>query len=190
MHFEHGPHRLEGWLGRVFQADDQSLLSITTVPNTISAGRNALKWHRLIAPWVTHLAACAAGYPYNSALVASDLTLLLEPLPQAQAAQLLGDLLVARQAAMNAPLPVAAKTAFAWLAQDDSDKALAAAARAYEGDERTSFGERSESIALARQFRDFAALTADETFEGWCEALYRPLFNAPWQTLGNPEKGA
>ncbi|WP_282877012.1 hypothetical protein [Pseudomonas peli] len=51
----------------MFQADDQSLLSITTVPNTISAGRNNLKWHRLIAPWVTHLAACAAGYPYNSA---------------------------------------------------------------------------------------------------------------------------
>ena len=190
VHFEHGQHRLEGWLGRVFQAEDQSLLSITTVPNTISAGRNNLKWHRLIAPWVTHLAACAAGYPYNSALVASDLTLLLAPLPQALAAQLLGDLLVARQAAMNAPLPVAAKTAFAWLAQDDADKAMAAAARAYEGDERTSFGERSESIALARQFRDFAALTADETFEGWCETLYRPLFTAPWQTLGNPEKGA
>ena len=51
-------------------------------------------------------------------------------------------------------------------------------------------GERSESIALARQFRDFAALTADETFEGWCETLYRPLFNAPWQALGNPESGA
>jgi len=190
VHYEQGTHRLEGWLGRVYQADDQSLLSITTVPNTISAGRNNYKWHRLIAPWVMHLAACAAGYPLNSALVASDLTLLLAPLPQDQAAQLLGDLLVARQAAMNAPLPVAAKTAFAWLAQDDADKALAAAARAYEGDERNSFGERSESIALARQFRDFAALTADETFEGWCETLYRPLFNAPWQALGNPESGA
>ncbi|MNO55634.1 RecBCD enzyme subunit RecC [compost metagenome] len=190
LHFERGGHRLEGWLGRVYQAEDQTLLSIVTVPNTISAGRNSLKWHRLIAPWVMHLAACAAGYPLNSALVASDLTLLLEPLPQAQAAQLLDELLVARQAAMNAPLPVAAKTAFAWLAQDDADKALAAAAHAYEGDDRTSFGERSESTALARQFRDFAALTADETFEGWCEALYRPLFTAPWQKLGNTESGA
>ncbi|MGB8971479.1 MAG: exodeoxyribonuclease V subunit gamma, partial [Pseudomonas capeferrum] len=190
VHFEQGRHRLEGWLGRVYQAEDQSLLSITTVPNTISAGRNNYKWHRLIAPWVMHLAACAAGYPLNSALVASDLTLLLAPLPQGEAAQLLGDLLVARQAAMNAPLSVAAKTAFAWLGQDDADKALAAAARAYEGDERNSFGERSESIALARQFRDFAALSADETFEGWCETLYRPLFNAPWQALGNPESGA
>ena len=85
---------------------------------------------------------------------------------------------------------VARRADAAALARERHDKALAAAARAYEGDERTSFGERNESIALARQFRDFAALTADETFEGWCEALYRPLFNAPWQTLGNPEKGA
>ncbi|EJN31159.1 exodeoxyribonuclease V, gamma subunit [Pseudomonas sp. GM84] len=189
IHFQQGSHRLEGWLGRVYQADNQSLLSITTVPNTISAGRT-LKWHRLIASWVMHLAACAAGYPLHSALLASDLTLLLDPLPQAQAAELLGHLLVSRQAAMNAPLPVAAKTAFAWLAQDDPDKALAAAMRAYEGDGRNSFGERSESLALARQFRDFSALSADETFEGWCETLYRPLFSAAWQTLGNPESGA
>ncbi|MBK5002130.1 exodeoxyribonuclease V subunit gamma [Pseudomonas sp. S31] len=190
IHFEHAGHELDGWLGRVYQADDRSLLSVSTVPNTISAGRNNLKWHRLVNAWVMHLAACAVGYPLNSALVASDLTLLLAPLAQEQASELLGELLVARQAGMNAPLPVAAKTAFAWLAQEDPDKALAAAARAYEGDERTHFGERSESIALARQFRDFAALSADETFEGWCEALYRPLFAAPWQTLGNPEAGA
>lgn len=189
IHFQHADHRLEGWLGRVYQAQDQSLLSITTVPNTISAGRT-LKWHRLIPSWVMHLAACAAGYPLHSALLASDITLLLAPLPQGEAAELLGHLLVSRQAAMNAPLPVAAKTAFAWLAQQDPDKALAAAIKAYEGDGRTSFGERSESLALARQFRDFSALSADETFEGWCETLYRPLFSAAWQTLGNPESGA
>ncbi|TDJ72974.1 exodeoxyribonuclease V subunit gamma [Pseudomonas putida] len=190
IRFQHAGHELEGWLGRVYQADDLSLLSISTVPNTISAGRNNLKWHRLTATWVMHLAACAVGYSLNSAVVASDLTLLLAPLAQEQARELLGELLVARQAGMNAPLPVAAKTAFAWLAQDDPDKALVAATRAYEGDERNHFGERSESIALARQFRDFAALSADETFEGWCESLYRPLFAAPWQTLGNPEAGA
>ncbi|CAG8868142.1 RecBCD enzyme subunit RecC [Pseudomonas fluorescens] len=190
IRFEHGLHRLEGWLGRVYQAPDESLLTITTVPNTLSSGRNSLKWHRLIPTWVLHLAACAVGHPLHSALVASDVTLLLAPLPQARAAELLGDLLVARQAAMNAPLPVAAKTAFAWLSQSNPDKALGAAERAYEGDGQNSFGERSESVALARQFRDFDALSADETFEGWCEALYRPLCEAPWQTLGNQENAA
>lgn len=190
IQFEHANQRLEGWLGRVYQADDHSLLSITTVPNTIGAGRNNLKWHRLIASWVMHLAACAVGYPLHSALLASDITLLLGPLPQAQARERLGELLIARQAGMNAPLPVAAKTAFAWLGQQDPDKALAAATRAYEGDGRSSFGERSESVALARQFSDFAALSADETFEGWCETLYRPLFSAAWQAQGNPEREA
>lgn len=189
IHFQHGNHRLEGWLGRVYQAENHSLLSITTVPNTISAGRT-LKWHRLVPSWIMHLAACAAGYPLHSALLASDITLLLDPLPQDQAAEQLGHVLVSRQAAMNAPLPVAAKTAFAWLAQDDPDKARAAAIRAFEGDGRNSFGERSESLALARQFPDFSALSADETFEGWCETLYRPLFSAAWQTLGNPESDA
>lgn len=190
LHFERGPQRLEGWLGRVYQDDEQSLLSITTVPNSLGAGRNSLKWHRLIPAWVMHLAACAAGYPLHTALVASDRTLLLAPMAAAQAGDLLADLLVARQAAMNAPLPVAPKTAFAWLAQPDPDKAQAAAERAYEGDGQNSFGERSESLALMRQFRDFAALTADETFEGWCESLYRPLFAAAWQTQGNPETAA
>ena len=85
---------------------------------------------------------------------------------------------------------MAAKTAFAWLAQSDPDKALASAVRAYEGDGQNTTGERGESLALARQFPDFAALCADETFEGWCETLYRPLFAAPWQTLGNPENAA
>ncbi|MBJ9978398.1 exodeoxyribonuclease V subunit gamma [Pseudomonas sp. S75] len=184
---ERAGQRLEGWLGRVYQSDDQSLLSIVAVPNSLGAGRNALKWHRLIPAWVMHLAACASGYALHTALVASDQTLLLAPLPQAQAGHLLADLLVARQAGMNGPLPVAAKTAFAWLAQSDPDKARLAAARAYEGDGQNSFGERSESLALLRQFRDFAALSADETFEGWCETLYRPLFSAAWQSPDSPE---
>ena len=188
VHFEHRQLTLEGWLGRVYQGDDQSLLSITTVPNTISSGRTR-KWHRLTATWVTHLAACAVGLPLNSAVVATDVTLLLPPLEQAQAAKLLGYLLLARQTGMCAPLPVAVKTAFAWLAQSDPDKALAAAIKQYEGDGRNSAGERSESTALARQFPDFAALSASEEFEGWCESLYRPMFDAPWQTLGNEEAG-
>ncbi|MFB4394384.1 MULTISPECIES: exodeoxyribonuclease V subunit gamma [unclassified Pseudomonas] len=187
IHFERGTLCLDGWLGRVHQGEGQGLLSVTTVPNSLGVGRNGIKWHRLIPAWVVHLAGCAAGYPLHSALVASDLTLLLEPLPQGHAQELLGDLLVARQAAMHSPLSVAPKTAFAWLAQQDSEKAQAAAQRAYEGDGQNSFGERSESQALARQFADFAALVADETFEGWCETLYRPLFAAPWRTLGNPE---
>lgn len=184
--FEYRQLRLEGWLGRVYQRDDQSLLSITTLPNGISSGKS-LKWHRLVTTWVMHLAACAVGHRLSSAVVATDVTLLLGPMEQSRAAELLGDLLVARQAGMNTPLPVAIKTAFSWLGQADPDKALVAAAKAYDGDGQNTRGERSESTALARQFKDFAALTASEEFEGWCEALYRPMFEAAWQRLGSEE---
>lgn len=187
IRFEAGPLKLEGWLGRVQQRADGALLSITTLPNGISSGRS-LKWHRLTATWVMHLAACAVGHLLHSAVVATDVTLMLEPLDPESATELLGNLLVSRQAGMNAPLPVAIKTAFAWLAvqQKDADKALLEAAKAYDGDAQRD-GERSENPALVRQFSDFAAMVETEEFEGWCEALYKPMFEAQWQTLASEE---
>ncbi|MNF43326.1 RecBCD enzyme subunit RecC [compost metagenome] len=184
--FEYRHLRLEGWLGGLHQRADGGLLTITTIPNAIGSSRSR-KWHRLIRAWVTHLAACAVGLPLSSALVASDDTLLLAPIAQATAEEALGNLLLARQAGMGAPLPVAVKSAFAWLGQSDPQKARAAACKAYEGDGQTSEGERRESTALARQFPDFASLVESEEFEGWCEALYRPLFQAPWQSLSAEE---
>ena len=92
-------------------------------------------------------------------------------------------LLLAWKVGMSRPLPIAVKTAFAWLAQSDPAKAEAAAQKAYEGDGQTSNGERRESAALARQFPDYAALIATHEFEDWCDALYRPLFDAPWRSL-------
>jgi exodeoxyribonuclease V gamma subunit len=83
--------------------------------------------------------------------------------------------LLAWQSGMRQPLPIAVKTAFAWLGQTEPVKAEAAARKAYEGDGVNTDGERRESVALARQFADYDALTADETFVDWCSALYRPL---------------
>lgn len=186
IRFEYRHLRLDGWLGQVYRRDGDDLLSITTLPNSIGSGRT-LKWHRLIQSWVMHVAACAVGLPLHTAIVASDQTLLLKPLEKDAAEQFLGHLLLARQTGMSTPLPVAAKTAFAWLEQGDPGKALAAAAKAYDGDGISHDGERSESTALARQFSDFAALTASEEFEGWCESLYRPLYDAGWQSVGREE---
>ena len=175
---------LEGWLSNLHQRSDKGLLSITTIPNSIGAIKTR-KWHRLTRPWVNHLAACASGLEMSTALVASDDTLLLDPLDAKQARDILGNLLVAWKVGMSHPLPIAVKTAFAWLAQTDLAKAEAAAQKAYEGDGQTSDGERRESAALARQFPDYAALMAAEEFEEWCDALYRPLFDAPWRSLNS-----
>jgi exodeoxyribonuclease V gamma subunit len=176
--------RLEGWLSGLYQRADNGLLSITTIPNSIGSIKSR-KWHRLTRPWVNHLVACASGMTLTTALVASDDSLLLDPLDASSAQNILGDLLLAWQSGMRQPLPIAVKTAFAWLGQTDPQKAEAAARKAYEGDGLTTDGERRESPALARQFADYAALTADETFSGWCDALYRPIFAASWRSLSS-----
>lgn len=173
---------LEGWLAGVYQRDDGSCLSVSTIANAIGGVRSR-KWHRLVRPWVLHLASCAVGLPLTTAVVASDDTLLLDPLQLDQARTALSDLLLAWQAGMTRPLPVAVKTAVAWLSQTDQEKALAAARKAYEGDGVTSNGERREAVALMRQFADFDALMDSEEFEGWAQTLYQPMLEAPWHSL-------
>ncbi|QJI27173.1 exodeoxyribonuclease V subunit gamma [Pseudomonas sp. ADAK18] len=186
--FEHQGIQLEGWISGLHRRSDGGLLSVTTIPNSIGSIKTR-KWHRLVRPWVNHVVACACGLPLSTGLVASDDTLLLAPLEQHTAQETLGNLLLAWQAGMSEPLPVAVKTAFAWLGQSDPVKAQVAASKAYEGDGQTTDGERRESPALTRQFPDFAALVASEDFEGWCETLYRPLITAPWRSLSSEEAG-
>jgi exodeoxyribonuclease V gamma subunit len=186
--FEHNGLCVEGWLERLRRRADGSLIAITPLPNGIGTARTR-KWYRLIRPWIVHLAASACGVPLTTALVATDETLMLAPLETPHAVRVLQELLEAWQCGMRAPLPVAVKTAFAWLgAGDDPAKALTAARKAYDGDGVNSQGERAESPALIRQYPDFAALTASEEFEDWCNALYRPLFEAGWQE--QPAQGA
>jgi exodeoxyribonuclease V gamma subunit len=184
--FQHRGLDLEGWLGGLHQRDDGGLLNIVTIANAIG-GTRSRKWHRMTRCWVEHLVACAVGLPLTTALVASDDTLLLKPIAQAAAEARLRELMTAWLAGMNEPLPVAVKTAFAWLGQPDPAKAMAAAAKAYDGDGMTTHGERAENVALARQYPDFATLLLDETFTGWCDTLYRPLFEAPWQSVDAQE---
>ncbi|MDY7567907.1 exodeoxyribonuclease V subunit gamma [Pseudomonas sp. RTC3] len=187
--FAHQQVSLDGWLSGLHKNSSGGLLAVTAIPNAIGSKRTR-KWHRLTRPWVIHLVACACGLSLSTALVASDETLLLDPLEKDAAATALNHLLMAWQTGMQRPLPVAVKTAFAWLGQSDEAKAEAAACKAYEGDGQTTNGERRESTALARQFPDFAALIGSEEFVGWCDALYRPLFEASWQSLSTAEASA
>jgi exodeoxyribonuclease V gamma subunit len=181
--------RLEGWLSGLYQRTDGGLLSVTTIPNSIGSIKTR-KWHRLTRPWVNHLVACASGMSMTTALVASDDSLLLAPLEEAVALRALGDLLQAWKKGMCQPLPIAVKTAFAWLSQTDPVKADDAARKAYEGDGQTTDGERRESPALARQFADYDALIAANTFHQWCNTLYKPMLEAPWRSLNSEEARA
>lgn len=186
--FSHRGVSIDGWLGGLHRNTRGELLLVTAIPNSIGS-KKTRKWHRLIRPWVNHLVACACELPLSTALVASDETLMLDPLEKDAAVTTLNHLLMAWLRGMQQPLPVAVKTAFAWLGQP-ADKAEAAARKAYEGDGQTTDGERRESTALARQFADFDALMDSEEFAGWCETLYKPIYDAPWQSLSGGEGGA
>ncbi|MEE5087162.1 exodeoxyribonuclease V subunit gamma [Pseudomonas alliivorans] len=186
--FSHNGVSIDGWLGGLHRNGQGELLLITAIPNSIGS-KKTRKWHRLIRPWVNHLVACACGLPLSTALVASDETLMLAPLEKDAAVTTLNHLLMAWLRGMQQPLPVAVKTAFAWLGQP-LDKAEAAARKAYEGDGQTTDGERRESTALARQYPDFDALMDSEEFAGWCDTLYKPIYDAPWQSLSSAEAGA
>ncbi|MEE4689238.1 exodeoxyribonuclease V subunit gamma [Pseudomonas alliivorans] len=186
--FSHNGVSIDGWLGGLHRNGQGELLLITAIPNSIGS-KKTRKWHRLIRPWVNHLVACACGLPLSTALVASDETLMLAPLEKDAAVTTLNHLLMAWLRGMQQPLPVAVKTAFAWLGQP-LDKAEAAARKTYEGDGQTTDGERRESTALARQYPDFDALMDSEEFAGWCDTLYKPIYDAPWQSLASAEAGA
>jgi len=187
--YQHQGIALDGWLDGLSRNAEGELLAVTAIPNAIG-GKKSRKWHRLSKPWVNHLVACACELPLTTALVASDETLLLPPLEAEHAKRALNDLLLAWQQGMQRPLPVAIKTAFAWVGQSDETKAEAAARKTYDGDGQNIAGEHAESTALARQYPDFDALLDTEEFVGWCEALYKPIFDAPWQSLSSEEAGA
>ncbi|MCU1719466.1 exodeoxyribonuclease V subunit gamma [Pseudomonas sp. 5P_3.1_Bac2] len=161
--------RLEGWLSHLRERGDGALAQVQVVPGALAKGK-ALKWHRLLRPFVLHVLAAACGVPIHTLLVGEDQALHFVPLEQDAAAAIAHGWLQAWQAGMQAPLPVALKTSLCWLQEDSHDKAQAI----YEGGYQVN-GEVQSSASLARQFPDYAALSQGEGFTYWSEQLYRAL---------------
>lgn len=138
--------------------------------------KDLIQHHNLILPWLRHLAACADGLCVQSFIAAADGIVAIPALPQTEALSHLQTLLEAWRLGMRAPLPVACRTAFAWLNAPE-DKALETAQTQYDGDEWNP-GEVDFDAYLARFFPNFASLYQTETadFEHWATVLYRPLF--------------
>lgn len=171
----HAGIELADWLGGLRRNAAGQLASLQLVSGKLHEGRG-YKWHGLVRPWVRHLALQLCGEPVTSVLVGLTGTLELPPLPAEQARAELNGLMDAWFQGMSRPLPVACKTAFAWLAAgEDEDRARREAAKRYDGGYNLS-GEAASSAALARVYPDFARLNAGETFGAWAEALYGPLF--------------
>ncbi len=127
--------------------------------------------HHLIKHWVAHLAGHLGGEPMTTLVVSKAGDVQLEPLNSDVARAQIETLLAAWNKGMCRPLPLAVKTAFAWL--EDPDKGRST----YEGGYNTD-GEVGSSRYLQRTWPDYETLTAGGEFEALATDLLGALFIA------------
>lgn len=159
------------WL-EVRQSNSGDQLQLQLRPTSVLAG-NKVKYHALLRLWAGHLLANGTGHLVDSKLLAPDAELHLARGPLNAA-----PILAAFKAALNGPLPVAPRTAFAYLAALDKgeEAAIAAAQKAYDGDD-FSPGEREQDLYCARAYPSFADMDTDH-FKALAQSLYAPLTEA------------
>lgn len=142
------------------------------------------KPHRLVRPWLEHLALAAAGEAVTSTLVFEDRTLAFPPVPAIRARGILEGLLESFRQALDAPLPAMPNLAFEYFAawprgEEGSDAFIETAReRARRHYEESAFNgpaalvEREPMMGeLWPRFEDLAAAG----FERWTQALYGDL---------------
>jgi len=175
--------RLEDWLAGLRRDGAGDWAQIQVRAGAVLDRSGAPRHHSLVALWVRHLAGCAGGLPLHTFLAGTDAVLGLAPLAAAEALPLLEDLACAWLEGLSGPLPVACRTALAWLAAGErgEEAAMRAAAEVYQGAwQRT--GEAQQDPYLLRAYPDFERLLADSAegrgFGHWAERLYGPLFRA------------
>ena len=177
-----GRVQLEGWLSGLRRpatqdSQDSEYARIELLPGKINVGKDN-RGHRLLRPLVEHVLSNATGISMQTIVIAQESSMAFASLTTLEAQQIVEVWLAAWQQGLDAPLPVALKTAMNFLKTQSADKAQAI----YEGAYNMS-GEVQNNAALARQFPTFADLQADGQFSHWAEALYGALANASIITL-------
>ena len=175
----HQAHGLlvEDWLSDLREDGHGSHVRLLATASRL-LDKQAPRHDRLLDAWAVHLLGNADALRLATWIVAPDATLVLPPLDADAATARIDALLDALRAGMQSPLPVARRTAFAWLLAEQAGKDPVAAARAcYDHrDDRHGRGEVDDDACLARDWPDFARLHA-AGFEDWLH-LYRPLLDA------------
>jgi exodeoxyribonuclease V gamma subunit len=111
-------------------------------------------------------------------LIGRDAEVRIAPIASDAARETLSDLLRCWREGQHEPLPVAPRTAIAFVdtgkdAEADAD-ADEKAARIYEGDDYGGVGEVEEPC-LARCYPDYDSLTGSGRFKGLAARIYQPL---------------
>ncbi|MBP7467579.1 MAG: exodeoxyribonuclease V subunit gamma [Thauera sp.] len=176
LRFEHGGAVMEDWLDHRFAADADaaSPLWLGLNPGRLLEGarQDIVRPYKLLQTWVGCLLAAASDAPSAGLLVGRDGSLRIAATDPGAARATLATLIDGWQQGLSAPLPVAAKTALAFVGERGPGKTQ----ETYEGNERIR-GE-VEDASLARCYPDFEALCADGRFEHLAQTLYAAL--AEW----------
>ena len=173
------------------QRPDGTALQIDLRPAKVLNAASHARLDTLTGLWLGHLTANAAGQSTTSLQSGEDGLVVLQALPAEQAQSWLQDLVAVYLHAWQSPLPLARKTACAWLlsqhqsqqqgqkqAQDPrspsqvAQAAQAAARKAFEGGYKR-LGERQTSPSLQRAFPEFDALWPG--LPAWADRVYGPL---------------
>ncbi|MDZ5456039.1 exodeoxyribonuclease V subunit gamma [Azohydromonas lata] len=176
LSFEHDGVRLEDWLTEL-RAGSGGPLQLRLSPSVLQK-KGAARADKLVDDWVRQLVASACGVPLLGRIVSRDAVLALQPLPQAEAAETLRVLLSLWRLGMQAPLPLACRTALAFVAENKPDKA----AEVYEGGGFSPVAPEGHEPCLARLYPDFETLAQDGRFADLAPQLYGPL--AAWARTG------
>jgi exodeoxyribonuclease V gamma subunit len=158
----------------------QQWLQVALRPGAVTEGKKENQVARidtLSQLWLHHLAACASGTPTTSVQIGFDAAIELKPLKAEQAQEHLQDLCDAYLEAWAQPLPVAAKTACAFVmgVYGGSKDAMGKAQAAFEGGFGKS-GEYDGSPALQRVFNSFEDVQT--SLNDWATRLYEPMLKA------------
>jgi exodeoxyribonuclease V gamma subunit len=140
--------------------------------------------HIVAGLWLHHLVACASGMAVTSTQLGLDGQVLFEPMRKLQALGILQELVQVYRAAWQRPLPVACKTAWAYVqtaakaerqAEQQPDKPEKikdpheVAQAVFEGGYKKS-SEWSDSPYLARAFDSYQDI--EDELPQWAQALY------------------
>jgi exodeoxyribonuclease V gamma subunit len=192
------------WLGGIRTTEDgQRGRVILETSNVVKD--NLYRSDKLIRHWLTHLASHLAGGPLTTTIVSKLGQVELKPVDVGEAETYLKTVLSAWQQGMRRPLPLAAKTAFAWLKampMPDKDEGEAGAPsvearkidinpeppvselnpeKAREAARKVyeggfkQTGELGTCDYLQRSYPDFSTLYAGGEFAKLAETLLRPL---------------
>jgi exodeoxyribonuclease V gamma subunit len=158
--------RLDDWIDQV-RAGDAGSAWLTQISSKVLDKEGSPRGDKLIGPWLRQLAAAACGQPVAGFMVARDGVIFMRPLEEERSRAELAALVSLWRRNLDAPLPVACKTALAFLLDGD-------ARAAYDGGfERP--GEVEQEQCLARLWPDFASLTAGGEWAALAEGTYGPL---------------